>query len=144
MSDVVKSFPMITKDEDTMAAIQSFSDAMQVLKDAGIEVHSTEEFGDGFKLVDKDTLVKVPFVILGIRFADGDFDTDFAILHVVTEDGRKCIITDGSTGIRAQAKRYAERGITSGLLVPNGLVRSDYEYINEKGKSTPATTYYLS
>lgn len=147
MSDVVVATPMLTKDEESLAAITSFADAMALIESAGIEIHSTEEYGDGFKLLttaDKTQLVGVPFVVLGIKFAEGDYGDDFAIIHLVTEDGRKCIITDGSTGIRAQAKRYAEKGITAGLLVPRGLVQSDYTYLNDKGVETPATTFYLS
>lgn len=146
---VTKTEPMLTNNTEVLAGIGSFADAMQVLSDAGINaIDYSEEFGDGFTLLkgndEKATLVGVPFVILGIKFAEGDYDTDFAILHVVTEDGRKCVVVDGSTGIRSQAHVMADKGITAGVLVKNGLTRSDYDYIDEKGKKTPATTFYLS
>jgi hypothetical protein len=148
-STVAKTENMLTKDTETLASITSFQDAMQALSDAGINtVDYSEEFGDGFQLMkgndQKGTLVGVPFVILGIKFAEGDYDESFAILHVVTEDGRKCIIVDGGSGVCAQAKAMAAKGITAGVLVKNGLTRSDYDYVDEKGKTAPATTFYLS
>ena len=148
---------MLTKNEDALAAISSFEDAMALLGDAGISVHSTEEFGDGFSVLetkDKVQLVNVPFVILGMRFSTGD-NGDFVIIHLVTKDGRKLILTDGSTGIYSQAVKYNSKGISAGLYVPKGLIKSDLRYDEKSGKvvrpSEPgydeakaATTYYLS
>lgn len=135
--------------EDDLSAIGSFSDAMALLNDARVEVVSTDDLGDGFIVCDnKDSLVKVPFVILNVKFSEGDHG-EFSILHIVTEDGRKLILTDGSTGINKQAALYAGKGRTQGILCPRGLVRSDYEYDDVDSKTgevkkKPATTYYLS
>lgn len=144
-NDGVVAKPLLTSNEDTLRDIQSFSDALQALADAGIQVHSTEEFGDGFKVLqDKNRLVDVPFIILGFRFHDGE-NGEFAIAHVVTESNEKLILTDGGSGIRDQLKRYAGHGVESGLMVPRGLIRSDYKYDDPTtGEKRPGTTYYLS
>lgn len=151
---VTKTEPMLTQDTDLMRSIGSFDDALRVLEQAGIgAIDYSTEFGDGFQLLkgkdEKATLVGVPFVILGIKFAEGDYMKDgkpgeFAILHVVTKDGRKCILVDGSTGICEDAKDIVKTGRTAGVLVPRGLSRSDYDYIDDKGEKNPATTFYLS
>lgn len=136
--------PLITSNEDTLRDIHSFSDAMQVLSDAGIDIRSTEEFGDGFRVLeDKSRLVKTPFIVLGYKFAQGD-NGEFVIIHAVTDRDEKLIITDGSTGIKEQMKKYQSHGIHAGLLVRDGLVKSDYTFKDENGNDRPATTYYLS
>lgn len=144
-NEVVATQPMITNDEETMRNITSFRDAMDVLHSAGVNVTDySAEFGDGFSMVEKASLVGVPFVILGIKFAAGDFGEPFAIVHGVTEPGTKFVITDGSTGLRKQCQGITEAGITSGVYVKGGLTRSDYVHVDEKGKETPATTFYLA
>lgn len=133
----------LTNDRDTLAGIASFADAIRVLESAGIAIHSSEEFGDGFSVVaSKDQLIGVPFVILGMRQTEGDHG-EFSILHVVTEPGDKFIIVDGSTGIHAQVTEYLEKGVQS-VMHKGGLNRSDYTYVDDKGKESPASTYYLS
>lgn len=160
-ADTVPMVPLITNDEETMGSIQSFDDAIAVLASAGVSLHSSKEFGDGFEVVDKSSLVDVPFVILGMKFSEGDYGNErFVIIHLVTKDGRKCIITDGGTGIRAQAEKYAAKGLTAGVVFESGLIRSDFRYVDDKtaasgirvvrakdpefADSKPATTYYLS
>lgn len=146
MSDAVVAVPMITNDEEALSSIASFDDAIALLKSAGVELHDSSEFGDGFEVVDKANLVDVPFVILGMKFAEGEFGGDgFVVIHLVTEDGRKCIITDGSTGVCKQARKYAEKGLVAGVVFRNGLIRSDYKWTDPSdGREKPATTFYLS
>ncbi|HWV44407.1 MAG TPA: hypothetical protein VN039_00025 [Nitrospira sp.] len=146
MSDsVVPTVPQVILSEDDLGAVQSFADAMQLMQDARVDVVSTDDLGDGFVVLPTDgkaSLVGVPFIILNMRFHTGDMG-EFVILHVVTEDGRKLIVNDGSTGIRDQCKGYARNNRTQGILCKRGLTRSDYTYEDDKGKSIPATTYYL-
>lgn len=145
MTDAI-AVPMITENTDALASIQSFDDALALLASAGVSINSTEEYGDGFKILanaDKDRLVKLPFIVLGMKFPTGDHG-EFVVMHIVTKSGEKWIVTDGSTGIYKQAALYAGKGKTAGLLVPDGLIRSDYKYTDNEGKETPATTYYLS
>ena len=141
-NQVAKTLPIW--DEDTLADIASFHDAIELLKSSGAEIVSTEDFGDGFRLTDKPTLVGTPFLIMDMRIHPTGDHGPFAILRLVTEDGRKCVITDGSTGIKEQVAKYLSKNIEGALLVPRGLIRSDYDYTDDKGNVKAATTYYLS
>lgn len=132
----------LIKDEDFLSSIGSLSDALAVLDQAGVTVTDSDDLGHGFKVADKATLVKVPMLILGYRFHDGDGGS-FVTVFAVTEDDRKVIFNDGGTGIYAQLQRYAEKNITS-ILLRDGLTRSDYQYADEKGDMRDATTFYLS
>lgn len=140
--------PMLLEDEENLRSIGSFAEALEALKDAGVEVHSTEEFGHGFKVLatsDKSRLVDTPFVIMGYRLNDSKLSPDgFSSVFLVTETGEKWILNDGGTGIHAQLAKYAEHGITQGIMVPQGLVQSDYEWTDENGRERPGTTFYFS
>lgn len=134
---------------EQLAGITSFEDALALLADAGVNVTSIADYGDGFSVMDKATLVNVPFVILDYKFAEGEFGSDFAIVRVVTADKRKAIITDGSleNGIRPQVKELQRRGALGGVICDKGLTVSEYTWIGEEnGKEVrkPAKTYYLS
>lgn len=140
-NDVAKTQAMW--DDETLGGIHSFSDAMAVLSDKGLTPVDASDFGTGFSVVDKATLVNTPFVILRMKFNDGDHGV-FVSCEAVTEDGRKVVINDGSTGIRAQCERIHKTAPGQPVLVKRGLTRSDYTYIDEKGTSKAATTFYLS
>lgn len=136
--------PMILSNEAGLKAIGSFADAAQLLKDAGIVIHSTKEFGTGFEVTDKNALVGKELIILEWEEKKGDFGP-MAVVHAVTVDGAKVIFVDGSTGVKRDLERIAaESGITQGIHVPKGLVASDYEYEDDKGNKIPARTFYLS
>jgi hypothetical protein len=129
--------------------IESFQDALRLLEGSGISVEdATEVIGDGFEMLDDKTkLVDQPFVILAWLFAPGDYKdeqtgetSEFCIMRLVTGEGKKYVVTDGSTGLSAQLRDYEQRtGKMGGLIVRRGLRRSDYE--NEHG---PGTTFYLN
>lgn len=150
-------------DTESLREISSIEDAMAVLANAGIEIKSaSEELGDGFTLLaedDKASLIGVAFLIIECSLSDGDFGT-FASLRLITRDGRKCILNDGSTGIRAQVVEYLDNHETIvGLAVEKGLRASDFRFcedcksVNRKNatkckeceseKVRPARTYYL-
>lgn len=132
--------PAIT-DAD-VANLSSMADALAAL--GGDVVSTFSESGEWDVLEDKAHLVGVPFVGLRWRFNAGDAG-EFVSLEVITEDGRRLIINDGSTGIYRQLKRLTdETGRTTGIACKKGLRRSDYTYTDEKGESRPATTFYLS
>lgn len=130
-----------------LSAIQSFEDAIRMLAAEGVQAVDSTEYGDGFTLLkDKNSLVGKTFVIVDATLYDGDFGDQFAVLYVVTQDG-KFVVTDGSTGIRDQVKRLGDNAI--GVVCREGLVRSDYtvdlpDPKTGEMKPTPATTYYLS
>lgn len=134
----------LSLDDDTLASISSLDDALKVLSDAGIGATDIADLGDGFSVMDKSEFVNVPLVVLDWKFSSGDYGDEFAIMRIVTADGRKAVLTDGSTGIRNQLASFSRHGIVGGVIVKRGLTRSDYEYVDEKGKRTPASTFYLS
>ena len=118
---------------------------------AGIPLDNDEI--DGIKSIpvikDKNTLLGTPFIMVEWRFNDGDHGT-FVSIEIMTENGDRFILNDGSTGICAQVAALTEHRTandhpapTSGRMVKRGLRRSDYPFTDEKGKTTTATTYYL-
>lgn len=132
--------PAIT-DADA-ASIASMDDALRLL--GGDVVTTFSESGEWDVVEDKSHLVGVPFVGLRWRFNKGDAG-EFVSMEVVTEDGRRLIVNDGSTGIYQQLLRLTtETGRTAGIACKKGLRRSDYTYTDEKGTERPATTFYLS
>lgn len=132
-------------------------DVQQFLEDFGVAtLDGSEEFGDGFVLLeDKDSLVKVPFLITEFQFNPGEFGGDYIALRVIRFDNNeRYVIIDGSTGIKEQVARYIAHA-TGGqykvgqtyvqpILCKSGLRRSDYDYTDEKGKVTPASTFYIA
>jgi len=143
-SDVVKLEKNLVADLELMQSIRSFDDAIALLESEGIEVVSSEQFGDGFSVANKDSLVGVPFLVLNMRWADGDHG-EFVIIHTMTKTGVKSIIVDGSTGIYKQSLEYRRVGKIQGVFIREGLIRSTYDYTDEKtGELKPATTFYLS
>lgn len=132
---------------DELAGITSFDDALNLVAEKigqeNVSVAS-QEIGDGFKLLDnKDQLCGVAFIAVTWDFHMGDHG-EFTSMKVVTKDGGKFIINDGSSGIRDQLIGFSKKKKTQGgLFCEKGLRRSDYKYTDEKGEEKPATTYYL-
>jgi len=131
-------------DDNALRNISSLSDALQALSDAGVTVKDSTDYGNGFVVVpDKNQLVGKPMVILGAKQTMGD-QGEFTILYVVTEAGEKFVVTDGGAGIHRQISAVLDAGEDPRMIVRQGLVRSDYEYVGDDGVGRPATTYYLS
>lgn len=145
---VVSTEPVLN--EAQLTDIRSFEDAVAMLAQAGIETHSITDLGDGFAVMDKSEFVNRRFVIVSTRLVDAeksDFGNPFAIIRLVTADGIKAIITDGShkSGVCNQVLVSAERGINlAGYVCEKGLLGSEYKYVDETGKETPAVTYYFA
>lgn len=139
-------------DVTTLRNIESFDDAMALLSDTYGEVEdATQVIGSGFTLTDtngKYRLIDEAFIIVRMAFPqsatvmkDG-VPAHYAVLHVVTRDGRKLIITDGGVGIYQQCEEWAVRtGKRGGLYVPGGLRVSQYDLPDGSGQGT---TYYLN
>lgn len=148
--------------DDELSEIKSFEDAANLLKDVGAVIVDVTEYGTGFKVVEKDSLVGVPFVILSATFREGDYGDDgYVSIEAVTKNNDKVVINDGSSGIRDQMRRIvAQRhkaGVNmpdAGIVCPDGLTRSDYWRNAETGETStkrpdgkgwePATTFYIS
>lgn len=132
---------------EELAGISSFEDALALVKekmgDAGVGV-ADQEIGDGFKLLEnKDVLIGAEMLLVTWDFHQGDHG-EFVSAKVVTVDGTKYIVNDGSSGIRDQLMAYsAKKNSQGGLFCRKGLRRSNYTYTDENGKESPATTYYL-
>lgn len=148
-SSVATTTPVVS--DDALAEIQSFDDALALINETfgGAVVEADKTLGTGFAVLDdKNKLIDVPFVAVKIDEHTSEISAEgkFVSLHVVTQDGRKLIVNDGSTGIYAQVQALWERkpelrGLP--LMVRHGLRRSDYTYTDTDGKQKPATTYYL-
>lgn len=130
--------------------VHSFEDAVALTRSVVGEVQDAAEvIGSGFIVLptdQKSRLVGVKFVILSVDFSPGD-NGPFASMMVVTENGERLIVNDGSTGIYAQLEEWSVRlpaGQVLGGLVVRGLRRSDYMYTDDKGIDKAATTYYLN
>lgn len=148
-------------DETSLRDLATFDAALAMAEEAHGEVHSaSEELGDGFALLKNPALlVGLPLILLEWAFRPGDFGTYVSVRVVAKLPGGslgKFVINDGGTGIAEQLAGYtkAHNGKTGGLVVENGLSKSDYFRNDEtgeiqqqrddsKGFSTPATTWYL-
>lgn len=138
-------------DEDQLRDLSSFEDAARMVAEAyGDLVSADTVLGDGFTLLeskDKALLCGLPLILMEWAFRDGDHGRPFASVRVMArnKDGgvSRYIFNDGSTGIAEQLAKYTKRtGKLGGLVVKNGLRRSDYDY-EEDGVTKQATTYYL-
>lgn len=149
-SEIVKRESFDTAD---LRSLSSFDDAMRLFQDAGIPVaDAAEAIGDGFEMLeDKDILVKQPFIMIQWAFTPGDFGEEYLIARVMTADGKKFVVTDGSTGLCRQVREFEqEYGAQRGLVCKRGLRKSEY-FLAEDG--TPSltdtgngkgSTYYLN
>lgn len=144
-TDVVIPGKNVTTEE--LAALSSFDDALKLVAAKVGETNvgvASQEIGDGFKLLEnKDQLIGVPFIAVTWDFHQGDHG-EFVSVKLMTKDGQKYIVNDGSSGIRDQLIGYTnKKGTQGGLFCEKGLRRSQYEYEAEDGTKKPATTYYL-
>lgn len=132
-------------------SFNSFSDVAEYFGADNID-DAAQELGDGYALENnKDKLIGVTMVLVDWNFLPGDFKVPdnvdpwpgqgmYSTIRLITQDGRKFRISDGSTGIHRQLWEYSqERERQTGLLVRRGLKKSTYS--NEH--SSEAYTYYL-
>lgn len=116
---------------------------------------SVEEFDGGseWELIgDKEDLVGVPFVIAMVRWNDVKTKAglptgkQYVSVMAFTEDGKKIVFNDGSTGVAQQLQTYiAKHSRDTGILCKKGLRVSEYDYTDpDTGITAPAKTYYLA
>lgn len=106
----------------------AFADALAAAEAAYGTVQSiAEEFGNGFAVLkDKSVLVGKKFLMLKWGFSQGDYGM-FASVAVVTVDGGKYILNDGSTGICRDLHTFSvQHGRYGGFIAENGLRVSQY------------------
>lgn len=144
-------------DNDALRAITSFDEALALTEQTlGHEVvNASDEMGNGFTILpttDKDKLVGVRFLIMSFDFHAGDNGT-YVSCQIVTEDGRRLVLNDGSTGICDQLITWNQKTNRSGGLLVNGVRRSEYDRKNEHGdvivnpntgRAERGVTFYLN
>lgn len=147
-------------DIDAIASsFESFEDALAYFNANEGIVNIGDVAGDGYILTrDKEQLVNVPFVIVDWRpVVDEATARTYATIRLITSDGRKYRINDGSTGICQQLNEIMDRhGVSKGIAVAKGLFKSEYLVSNDEhnhgqvvakdyaGKKSTAATYYLN
>jgi hypothetical protein len=123
--------------QPTLALPASFADAVQAWGGEMLELPTD------WRLVEKESLIGVPFFVHTFRFNESSIgkDREFVSVQVVTEDDRRLVFNDGSTGVYAQAKEFVEQyHRVGGLVCKDGLRVSKYVH-PEFG---PAETFYLT
>lgn len=108
--------------------------------------------GSPWTVVDKKTLIGVPFMICDVRVSwSNKYDGPFVNILAITKDNEKIVINDGSTGIMEQTLHMLNKSKRkAGILCENGLRASDYKvgisdaFGNEPDKEIEATTYYIA
>lgn len=129
-----------------LASVTTFEQAFALAEATYGEIISSEELGDGFAVVEKSSLVGVPFLILGWEAGKNEKHGPFTIVRGITKDNGKVLFVDGSTGIKDQLAVFQQvSGRTGGLLAVDGLRVSNYTYTDPAdGKDKPASTYYIA
>lgn len=147
-------------DDETAARFESIDDAVAFFNSNSSVVSITDVAGDGYSLLkDKATLENIPFLIIDWNgVVDPDTQRDYASIRLITADGRKYRVNDGSTGIYSQLKTIRDRTkLIGGIKVPKGLFKSEY-FVDDKtkrpippdkidsfkGAKSKAVTWYLN
>lgn len=117
-------------DDALLRGIGGFEDAVKLAADVwGGITPAGEHIGNGFSVVPKDQkgrLVGVGFVILAMKFHEGDFG-EYVSMLIVTSNNDRLILNDGSTGIFYQARDLVDvTGKSGGFSVSDGLRISEY------------------
>lgn len=123
--------------DSELRSIGSFEDALALAEQVhGSILDIAEELGTGFAVLeDKARLENKEFVLVHWRFNAGEFGSGFVSAGVVTREGGKYIINDGSTGIYQQLLTLSQNTQRfGGVLVPTGLRQSTYATCIECGR----------
>lgn len=144
-----------------VAVPQTFAEAMGAWSDD--EFGGVVELETEWKMVEKETLIGVPFLIHSFTFNKSDKGArrnSFVSCHVITEDDRRLVFNDGSSGVHDQLEQIArETGRGGGILCRSGLRVSEFRFHNDpkedidqsvckdgscKFKHGEAKTFYLN
>jgi hypothetical protein len=110
---------------------------------------------EGVDLIDKATLVDIPFLITGAKFTVNARDITMVWVEGERIDKTTFTFTDSSTGVLATMLDYV-KGVLGGVVpsqdvwtnlrvvAPKGLRVSHYTVKDERGKDRDASTYYLT
>lgn len=128
-------------DDDALRGIESFDDAVAIATAQWGELTDyAEQYGTGFAVLeDKMALVDKPFLIIAWRVNEGRFG-GFSSAIVMTQDGGKWILNDGSSGIYQQLKSISiNDGRNGGVLVKEGLRVSVFDTCSACDLPRPAS-----
>ena len=133
---------------DELVDVKSFAHAVELARQTGA-FFASGVLGEGYQLIEnKDEIVNVAQIWLDWRISTSDkFRTKdgepgtFVVVKLVTEDDRKLMFTDGSTGICKSLVDYTKRGGRPPLVVA-GLKKSTYQTEDANGNPIEGTTYW--
>jgi hypothetical protein len=140
--------------DEELTNITSIADVNKLFSKYGVSADTIANYGTGFTVVKKESLINKQFVILEWHFYPSDKGGgDMVTVHAFTKDGDKVIFNDGSTGVREQLRRVMNTRIKAGadevsacraLLVNGGLKSRTYDYTDpDTGEVSKATTFDL-
>lgn len=136
--------------DSDLREMRDFDSVLAALNDSDLPVlSSADHIGSGSELTkDKGRLVGVPFIALRWHFsATDDYDSGhFVTVHVLTKHGERLVFNDGTKGgIRDQLMELSQNTDRFEYLVcEKGLRTSEYEYVDESGRKSRATSYYIA
>lgn len=151
---------VILQDEFNLATLsafglpESFADALSALTSVGATPDSAAEvLADEWPLVEKDSLVNVPFLLVqwAVSNPESSENGQYIVARGMTKENKRFRISDGSTGICQQLvsltldrMKNGHPAPNSGLLCEKGLRKSDYKTTDSAGKPINATTFYVN
>jgi len=111
----------------------------------GSVMRGADLIGDGFSLVQKQSLVGKPMIVIDWEIlTDENSGRQFVTVRAIVKDNEpngKVRFNDGSTGVFAEVQTLEEQGIQAGpIYFGGGLRRSDYV----KEGVGDATTFYFA
>lgn len=157
--EIVKSARL---SDEALSELKTHEDALRMLQEAGAVAEDfAADYGSGFDQVEKSTLVGVPLFIVEWRDVKSDkvvSGGEFVVVFAITQDDKKVMFIDGSSGIYEQLKHVTEMRERKGeipadqirraLIIKKGLRVSNYvtQVADGKGvmRDTNASTYYLA
>lgn len=134
---------------------ETWEEMVSLLNNSGIEVElAANVLADEWPVLDKKKLINVPMMLATWSVSEpgqGDGGGQYIVVRGITKDGRRFRFADGSTGIFKQLVKLTHERVVNGsatpnagLYVPGGLTVSEYDYTDDKGAKSKASTYYLS
>jgi hypothetical protein len=140
--------------DDQLADMADVATLQAMVNANGVATADISDLGTGFIVLDREEkaqLVGVPFFILDWRWNPSTKSAgEFVSVVILTTDGRKFIVNDGSTGICQQMRTVESKLGGKGVVkVPKGFTRSDYKFKavdprTGESDDKDATTFYLS
>jgi hypothetical protein len=132
----------------------SFEQALAALQTIGGDIETAAvALADDFPLVEKESLVNVPFLAMqwSISNPESSENGQYMTVRGITKEGARFRISDGGTGIMTQLIQLTQKRITdghaaanTGLLCAKGLRVSKYDTKDDAGKPIKAETFYIN